>query len=217
LDDRSTWATLQSGVSRSVDSTRSPHPIRYVWTFAADEGADEFYDAVVGEAPCCVLSTTSCYGHADPGVPVDEDAPVDLTQPRFAAEEALRSRGATIFALAGLFGYGRSPASWLARGLVRDTGGTVNLVHRDDVVSALEAWLEEPQAARGRRLNVCTQTHRWEDLVRAYVACGLLPSEYPVPAARPGGRVISGARLRGLYTSLAARTPLDARDAQVLA
>jgi nucleoside-diphosphate-sugar epimerase len=206
LEDPGTWGSVPF------------RPRATVWTFPAAQGAEAFFDTRLGGAPTCVLSSTSCYllPDASESEPesgfweVDETSPLDLRQPRFAEEETLRKRGATILALSGLFGGERHPVSWLKRGLVRNLSGVVNLVHRNDVVRALEAWLADTEASHGERLNMSTQTHAWKTLVESFQRDGRLSPEFGVLApdvarftSPPSKRVVA-TRLFERYPALLA-------------
>ena len=219
LEDPATWSNLPADASA------------FVWTFPAsgslgaeaEAHAKTFRREVVRATPLCVLSTTSCYVVNAPDLRVDESFPVDTGNPRFVAEEALRRDGATLLVLSGLFGPHRTPWSWLARGLIKDLRGTVNLVHQDDVVRALRAWLEDPVRARGQRLNWSTQTHEWRELAQAFRARNLIPADLRIdfegavnrpPAAVTSRRFIVSDRIRALYPELGATPYRDVRDSR---
>ncbi|MDX1530486.1 MAG: SDR family oxidoreductase [Rhodothermales bacterium] len=92
---------------------------------------------------------------AEPGLPLHRHGPDVL-----AAERALASNAydLTVLRLAGLYGYGRHPARYFAgRHDIPDGDAPVNLVHRDDVIGAIEAVLE--REARGEIFNVCAEAH----------------------------------------------------------
>jgi nucleoside-diphosphate-sugar epimerase len=102
----------------------------------------------------------------------------------------------TVLRLAGLYGYGRHPARYFAG--KRDLAGgeaPVNLVHRDDVIGAVEAVLERD--ARGATFNVCADHHPTRR--RLYPAeaerLGLTPPVFDGAEAE-GYKIVSNAKLR---------------------
>jgi nucleoside-diphosphate-sugar epimerase len=163
-----------------------------------------------------VYSSTTCYLPAGIDGEVDEDSQRDPTIPRFAAEEELRRRGATLFVLSGLFGPGRDPASWVARGRIRNGDALVNLVHRDDAVRATLAWIRQPYD--GDRVNVSTQCHRWSELAEDFVRNGRLEASQIPPnlGAQPGSKKVLARRLLERHPELAMVPVRDAREAEAV-
>ena len=122
------------------------------------EGVRCLLSAVEGTSVKRIIytSSTSVYGRSDGGW-VDETSPTEPTTDRgrllLEAERTLLEGAeqigvaATVLRLAGIYGPGREPASWLARcaGQERSDGDAyLNLVHRDDIVAALIALLDVP-------------------------------------------------------------------------
>ncbi len=97
-----------------------------------------------------------------------------------------------ILRLAGLVGPGRHPGRFLAgkKGL---TGGAqrVNLVHLDDVISAIFLLLETP--SQGRVFNLCAKMHPRRDAYYPKVArlLGVAEPEF-VETGQDGGKIING-------------------------
>ena len=101
-------------------------------------------------------SSTSVYGQQDGGW-VNEESP---TEPKsesgrilLDAERALLDESktaglkASILRLSGIYGPGRAPADWAARwaGKERSDGAAyLNLIHRDDIVAAMLALVNQP-------------------------------------------------------------------------
>jgi len=97
------------------------------------------------------------------------------------AETRLRTRGATILRLAGLYGYDRQPGRALAGKEVTGGDARVNLVHRDDVVAVLACVLEGNVA--NETLNVCADQHptRREVYTRGAARFGFKPPRFVAP------------------------------------
>jgi len=189
LDRASTWANL-------------PEADDVVWTFPAEPPelvVRLHQDRLAGARALVVLGSTSAYLTRTPDEEVTEETPPDLRQPRVAGEEALRSRGATVLALAGLHGPGRDPARWLLSGRIANGLRYANLAHLSVVLAAVEAVLARPLP--GERVNVCDgEPMRWSEHVRTLRAQGRLPAGFRLPEAPPDctSRRVSCARLRAL-------------------
>lgn len=179
---------------------------RVVWTFPAAplEQVRAFYGRHLREASALiVLGSTSAYqmspAQAALAPSIRENAPLDTTQPRVQGEEWLRSRGATVLRLAGIYGPGREPANWIRRGRIDDGARIVNLIHVDDIVDAIIAVLEQPQPACS--INVADgEPLAWRDIVARLRNTGALPPDFVLPESGPGryGKRIDAGRLREL-------------------
>lgn len=158
--------------------------------------------------------STGVYGQAD-GSPVDEDSPTEPSHPTGqilveaeAAIQAAANHGlpAVILRLAGIYGPDRG--YWLkqflagAAKLEGDGGRYLNMIHRDDVVRAVRAALE--QGRPGRVYNVVDDEPVTQREVFAWLAERL---GRPLPPAvadgssaggkgRPGSKRVSNRRLR---------------------
>jgi nucleoside-diphosphate-sugar epimerase len=110
------------------------------------------------------LSTTGVYGDRNGGW-VNEDtepAPMsDRSQRRLAAEEGWRRyadrRAVDIFRLAGIYGPGRSVIDDLRAGKARriiKAGHAFGRIHRDDIVRAVLAAMQQDRATGARVLNL---------------------------------------------------------------
>jgi nucleoside-diphosphate-sugar epimerase len=203
LDDRATWRTPPLA-GRAV-----------VWTFPAEplELVAAFHDACLRQvAALIVLGSTSAYRVGEredqPVVTVSEDSPLEPESARVAGEEWLRSRGATVLQLAGIFGPGRRPEDWLLRRRITDGGKLVNLVHVDDIVAVIAHLLEHPQP--GRRINVANgHTVAWRELVERFRRAGTVPADFELPADTPGerGKRVDTRQLRALLPDHEFRVP----------
>lgn len=177
-----------------------------VWTFPAEPLAlvQAFFAAHLQDAAgLIVLGSTSAYRVADaagsPIVTVTEQTPLDLGQPRVQGEEWLRKRGATVLQLAGIFGPGRDPVSWLQKGLIRDGAKLVNLIHVDDIVAVIAHVLVQPLP--GARINVVNgEPLPWRELAARFRADGRLPADFVLPETGPleFGKRIDNRLLRSL-------------------
>lgn len=104
-----------------------------------------------------VLSTTGVYHQTD-GQSVDERSPTEPTRPgpriALAAErwlaDTLPATQATSLRLAGIYGPGRVPliAKLRQRESIPVAEGVLNLVHRDDITTAIDKLLIEPPPSR---------------------------------------------------------------------
>ncbi|PHI19065.1 hypothetical protein CEQ90_14925 [Lewinellaceae bacterium SD302] len=110
-------------------------------------------------------SSTGVYGNiegsvdeATPTAPVTQSAKAVL-----AAEELFRAGRipATILRLAGLYGPGRHPGRWFAgKEQIAYSEAPVNLVHQQDVVSAIKKVMAAGPPPTGKQVfNVCAATH----------------------------------------------------------
>ncbi len=134
LADEKSWAAL-------------PQADAVIWTFPPTPEAaalDLGRRILTSGSRLIVLASTSCHV-APAGGRLNEDSPLDLSQERVRAEEALRQAGAIIVALAGLHGPQRRPADWLRRGLIRNGAKLVNLIHVEDAALATLAVLAQAQ------------------------------------------------------------------------
>ena len=133
----------------------------------------DFYATAIGEVPRAArsgavrhiiyTSSTGVYGEAT-GRVTETTPPApsrDSSRAVLVAEELLRQASdidSTILRLAGLAGPDRQPGRWLAGKRDLSNGDApVNLVHRDDVIAAILAVIE--QEAWGKTYNVCAAGH----------------------------------------------------------
>jgi nucleoside-diphosphate-sugar epimerase len=110
-----------------------------------------------------VIFTSSTGVYQDLDGSCDESSPVLDTHPVFLAEEVVRKSGrnATILRLAGLISEDRNPVKYLSGKLNADGQKVVNLVHREDVISALLKVLEDE--VWSETFNVCFPAHPTRD------------------------------------------------------
>jgi nucleoside-diphosphate-sugar epimerase len=136
-----------------------------VWLFPAEP-----VDAVArvsslifeGDRRVVVVGTTSSYVNTGTHEELSEESSLDLEVPRVKGEELLRGLGANVLRSAGIYGPGRNPLDWLRRGRV-SLGNYVNLIHVEDLASAIVAVLESP--ARGAHYIVTDGSPRkWLDI-----------------------------------------------------
>jgi nucleoside-diphosphate-sugar epimerase len=130
------------------------------------------------------LSTTGVYGDLNGGWAF-EDTPLAPKSPeavnRVAAETQWRSVGAHVFRLPGIYGPGRSALDRINDPQTRrimKAGQVFSRIHRDDIVSALEASLSRPSP--GSVYNVCDDEPAPADEVLSHAAA--LTRRPPPPA-----------------------------------
>lgn len=201
LGEPSTWRNPPLG-GRTVIWTFPATPLDRVQAFFAER----LHDA----RGLIVLGSTSAYLDADEaaGAIVDEDSPLDPGQPRVGGEEWLRTRGATVLQLAGIFGPGREPEDWLRRGRIRDGAKLVNLIHVDDIVAVIAHLVMHPAA--GVRINVANgEPLAWRDLATRLGKEGRIPKDFVLPESGPHvfGKRVDIRRLRQLLPAHAFRKP----------
>ncbi|EDM26679.1 hypothetical protein LNTAR_18570 [Lentisphaera araneosa HTCC2155] len=157
LNDQSTWQNL-------------PKSKTIIWTFACKNEEVEFalYKHLKKITEQIIIySTTSVYKHEFDNQVITESSELDFTKPRLVAEERLRSLGANIFTLCGIFGPKRDPKNWLLKGLIKNPNKTVNLIHVNDIVT-LTLELAD-LGLKSKRINLCTgESDSWETLAKHY-------------------------------------------------
>ena len=146
-------------------------------------------------------SSTSVYGDAEGEV--DEQSPLHPVTPAGRSlvqlEQWLHDLPGTsvdILRLAGLVGPGRHPGRFLAgkTGLSRGQQG-VNLVHLDDVITAIIVLLENP--ASGRVYNLCAPQHpaREQYYPRLARQAGWVAPEFLPQQGTSDGKIVATQRL----------------------
>ncbi len=155
-------------------------------------------------------SSTSVYPNLNRVVTEEDAKDPDKRSGRavLAAEEVLQGHpNATILRLAGLYGYGRQPGRRLAGEEVTGGDASVNLVHRDDVVSVLVKVIEEN--IRGV-FNVCADTHpsRKEVYTAQAERLGFEPPRFVEPH-KVDYKEVSSEKLKGLGYAFQHRDPLE--------
>ena len=142
-----------------------------VWTFACkgEKVEEEFFNYLIENISnkIIIYSTSSIFVHNQDKQVINELTAINKQNPRACSEEHLRSKGAAILTLCGIFGPGRNPKNWLMKGLIKDPDKDVNLIHVDDIVeltislSNVDIW--------GKRINLCPgESDSWRDLADFY-------------------------------------------------
>lgn len=152
-----------------------------------------------------MTSSTSVYPNLD-RVVTEADAGAEEGLPLRRSGEAVlaaervfwgsRHFDTTVLRLAGLYGYDRHPARSLAGRKDLSRGDApANLVHRDDVIRAIEAVLGRD--ARGATFNVCADRHPTRRRLYSAVAerLGLEPPTYAEDTGA-GFKIVSNRRLK---------------------
>ncbi|MCM8535366.1 MAG: hypothetical protein NE334_05465 [Lentisphaeraceae bacterium] len=119
-----------------------------IWTFPACpvEKVEKFYnEKLLSCKNLIVLASTSRYVVKRQKQRIDENTDIDKTLIRVKGEEYLKSQGATILALAGIYGPNRDPYSWLTKGLIRNPKKMLNLIHLDDIVNIIKVLIKNPK------------------------------------------------------------------------
>jgi nucleoside-diphosphate-sugar epimerase len=179
-------------------------------------------DARLRRATFVYTGSTSVYGAAD-GAVVDEDGALASTETAVPLREAERlATGAEVFGrrfvlrLAGIYGPGRHHVlDQLVDGaeLLSGTGRhRLNLVHLDDIVSAVFACFDAPSEIPGGIFNVCGDTAEPKEELVSWLCArlGRKPPRFaqdagiagPIPGAARGragpvpDRIVSNGRIR---------------------
>lgn len=160
LDDPTTWDAL-------------PPATACVWLFPAEplRPVAEFVRRFHSRYPTMVvIGSTSSYVAEGKETRVDETTPLDSGLERVKGEEAMREQGALVLRSAGIYGPGvrtlppRNPLDWLRRGLIRDGGRFVNLIHVEDLAAAIVAALRS--SLRGEDFIVSDgHPRRWKEIL----------------------------------------------------
>ena len=162
-----------------------------------------------------LFSSASCYDNKVANGLVSENTPLVKGPSRFEHEEALREKcGASVFALSGIFGFGRSPVAWLNKGLIGNADSLVNLVHVSDIVLVTKLWLENSLPSQGQRINISSQTHLWRDLLCTYRKLGLVSENLTLPSKglSEKSKRVSFQKLLACYPLLTKHTWCSALD-----
>ena len=153
LENRTTWKNL-------------PKLDNVIWTFPAKplDLVEQFYEEKLSDVQnLIVLASTSCYINKRQKEKIDEGSPINTNIIRVKGEEFLRSKGALILCLAGIYDSERNPLNWLNKRLIRNPRKIVNLVHTEDIVFIIEHFLKN--SAPGERFNVCDGMPRsWQEI-----------------------------------------------------
>ena len=142
LENPATWKNL-------------PKAETIIWTFPATplEKVQKFYEEKLQDCKnLIVLGSTSRYIIKRQKQRIDEDSPIDTSILRVQGEEFLKQQGATILALAGIYGPDRDPVNWLYKGLIRNPKKMLNLIHLDDIISILDHFVHSP--TKGETFNL---------------------------------------------------------------
>ncbi|RDV24001.1 NAD-dependent epimerase/dehydratase family protein [Alteromonas aestuariivivens] len=109
------------------------------------------------------ISTTSVYGESVNGAVTevsDLNPETDSAKAHVAIEQHLQTypqKQFSIIRLAGLVGTNRHPVRYLSGKSLLKGERRVNLVHADDVISALAALIQ--QGGKGQTLHLCSNSH----------------------------------------------------------
>lgn len=134
LENPATWKNL-------------PKAETVIWTFPATplDKVKKFYEERLQDCKnLIVLGSTSRYVVKRQKQRIDEESPIDTSILRVQGEEFLKQQGATILALAGIYGPDRDPVTWLYKGLIRNPKKMLNLIHLDDILNALDHFVNTP-------------------------------------------------------------------------
>lgn len=143
-------------------------------------------------------SSTGVYGRAQGKV--NEQSPTrpatESARAVLAAEQALKNSGipTTILRLAGLYGPDRNPGKWFQGRTVKEADAPINLVHQQDVLSAVQLVIAH--AAWNKTYNLCSQEHpaKRDFYPKAAQAIGLAAPK--LEAGGSNGKIVSSEKIR---------------------
>lgn len=174
-----------------------------IWTFPAASNATEeqlaldFFDEFLSHAQVLIYGTTSAYLVKTRHEWITEGSTLDLSQVRTRTEESLRSKGACILHLSGIFGPHRDPLAWYQKGLIRSRSSYLNLIHVNDIVHVTEKLIQRSDK-RGQRFNLSNgkpKTH--QQITEELKEMNLLPPEFELPSLEvPTSKRVSSSKIR---------------------
>lgn len=185
---------LQFDLNNPAEWSNLPDRADIIWCFPAYpiESVQRFAEYLRPRVRrLVVLGSTSAYDVARtstdyPPPWMDETASIDLSRPRVQGEEFLRQNcDAILLRVAGIYGPGRNPLSWISSGKVGPSRKYVNLIHVEDLAAICLAALE--RGIPGEVYNVSDGIPRtWDDICRAAIECwGVTAHRTPLDQ-RPG-------------------------------
>lgn len=210
---------LRFDLARPDTWTILPGSADILWCFPAAplNLVKQFSERLAGQSGrLVVLGSTSAYDTGNsldyPPPWIDETAPIDVTKARVQGEEYLRhERGAVVLRVAGIYGPGRNPLSWISSGRVGPSRKYVNLIHVEDLASICLLALE--RGTPGQIYNVSDGIPRtWRELCTAMTQDYHSTAPTPESDEQPGKRISthklvatfgSVIRHQDLYTELA--------------
>lgn len=104
------------------------------------------------------ISSTSVYRAENSTVTeatiVDQESPLAAIENLFLNQSIFNT---TIIRFAGLFGYTRKPSNFFASKILKDPGGFVNLIHRDDCIEIIARIIRS--GIWNQIFNACADSH----------------------------------------------------------
>ncbi len=170
LEDKDSWKSL-------LETTN------VLWTFSAAQNEQEInlslelYKKHFQKQKVIILSSTSAYISHIENENVNEDFPIQFTNPRFAAEEQLRKEGALILHLSGIIGPNRIPLNWYKKNLVKYGENILNYIHSEDILFFIEQLFHK--FAPSERFNLTSgdyKTHN--DILNILKTKDLIEEDY---------------------------------------
>ncbi len=160
-----------------------PYTKNVLWTFSAANNENEifksleFFNEYLKNRNVIVLSTTSAYFYNFENEFINEDSKILLNEPRFCAEEKLRSHGALILHLSGIIGPGRTPLNWYIKNLVNYGENVLNYIHVHDIIYFIEKLFT--YFKHSERFNLTSQDYKTHNKICSeLIKNGLFESNY---------------------------------------
>lgn len=191
-------APLDASQEAALAPLDGVHADGLVVTFPPAAAHPRFWEAVRALAPRRILlGSTSIYDRAsDCSTPViTEQTPLAPLHPRRPAEEAFCAEAGHVVRLAGLYGGPRNPARWIRDGRVGREKRQANLVHQQDVATALLGLLTHPGPLADVYNLADGQRHTWREIVDALVSAGAIDPRPAAPSTR-GDAFVAPDRIR---------------------
>ncbi|MGE5683127.1 MAG: hypothetical protein ACM34K_19875 [Bacillota bacterium] len=185
VNDRSTWHNIEK---------TDPDGIVISFPLNECDYIEEFLELCLKISErIAVIGTTS--GFQKNLSEITDESPLDSTNPRTAAEEYFRKKGASVIHSAGIYGPGRNPLDWIKRGLIRNSMSTVNLVHAEDLARACSFILEN--------FSQCSQfvlsdghPYKWKEIIQFALKKHMISeSDIPPDSPQSSARIVKPLRL----------------------
>ncbi|PIR23183.1 MAG: hypothetical protein COV44_04280 [Deltaproteobacteria bacterium CG11_big_fil_rev_8_21_14_0_20_45_16] len=175
FEDPTSWGNIPKDTSISFALFAAESP----------EAAQKFASKILPQfKKFLIVSTARLFKTTHADEIVTESSALDTNSLRFQSEEILRNSGAIVIHAAGIYGPGRSPVSWLKRGLIKDTNKILNLIHVEDLCGFLVA--AALKALPGSRFIASdSKSYRWEEIMTHLKALGIELPSIPSSTEKP--------------------------------
>lgn len=123
-----------------------------------------------------LLGSTGIYKRSYLGEVISEDSELDTEHKRYANEKQFVDHKGVIVRLAGIYGPQRVPLNWLRSPRIGYNDKQLNLIHRSNIISALELMLHQHPLYNVYNLSDGTQ-HTWKSIIDFAYEKNLIPDK----------------------------------------